>query len=164
MRFKQKILGLIISQQERVDLTSGDIRIIKREIKPQPSDDWMENVIKNFPDLKMFDTKLQQRFWLSNPNAGVDKKGRDNYEIKPKYTPGMTIWCQYTYRKSVMAGSDHKKHIVNKSKTSTSTASSSINNTEIYLLVTQVSVDKIKGQWCWVYFVELISKPKFLNN
>lgn len=89
MRFKQKILGLIISQQEREELSSGAVRIIKREIKPQPTDHWMENVIMNFPDLKMFDPKLQQRFWLSNPNAGVDKKGRDTYEIKPKYTPGM---------------------------------------------------------------------------
>lgn len=164
MRFKEKILGLLISQQERIDLASGSMRVIKRKMNPQPSENWMDNVLTNFPDLKMYDDKLRQRFWIHNHYATVDKKGKDTSEISPKYAAGTTIWGQYTYRKSVAAGSDHKKHIVNKKRTSTSSSSSSVNTTEIYLYVKQVIVEKIKGEWYWLYMVELIEKPKYLNN
>ena len=96
MRFKEKILGLLISQQERIDLASGSMRVIKRKMNPQPSENWMDNVLTNFPDLKMYDDKLRQRFWIHNHYATVDKKGKDNSEISPKYAAGTTIWGQYT--------------------------------------------------------------------
>ena len=163
---KEKILGLIISQQERQDLKSGAMQLIKRPMPIQPDfPGWMDQVIKHFPDLKMFDRKGRQLFWLMNPNTPtIDKKGRDSIEIKPKYMPGSIIWCQYSYRQSVALGSTHKKNVVDKKATSTSSASSSIENTEIYLIVTQVTIDKVKGKWNWVYWVKLTDKPKYLSK
>lgn len=67
----------------------------RRIIKPQPTDDWMQNTRQFSPDGNMFDHRGKQVFWLEKPNFIWDGKTKADSEIKPRFgAPGDILWVR----------------------------------------------------------------------
>jgi hypothetical protein len=71
-------------------ILEGRKTMTRRVIKPQPSDDWMQNAKGICPSLRMYRSNGEQMFWLSNGGLG---------EITPPYgKPGDVLWVRETFR------------------------------------------------------------------
>lgn len=72
-------------------IQDGRMTQFMQVVKPQPTDDWMQNTKQFSPTGAMFDSRGKQLFWLHNPN---DKNKLDSEIYCPFGKVGDVIYCR----------------------------------------------------------------------